>query len=186
MWKSIGLAALAFSQVAWTADNQLTSEEKSAGWRLLFDGRTYAGWQDPAKRTPPGDSFVIENGCLKAVPHAKILEDLFTSDTFGDFELQFDWKISKAGNSGVKYRIQDHLFIPDGTGKFEDRVKAALLAPRAPRPGKGQDYVIGFEYQITDNATNPDAVAHGPKHRTAALYDVCLLYTSRSRPLSEW
>jgi hypothetical protein len=186
MWKWIGIAALAWSQVAWTADNQLTREEKSAGWKLLFDGRSYAGWQDPTARNPPGDSFTIEDGCLKAVRHPRIEEDLFTRDTFGDFELQFDWKISAAGNSGVKYRIQDHIFIPEGKARWEDRVKAALLAPRAPRPDKGQDYVIGFEYQLTDNATNSDARLGGPKHQTAALYDVEPPSKDATKPVGEF
>jgi hypothetical protein len=179
-------AAVVLSQAARGADNQLTPEEKSAGWRLLFDGRTYAGWQDPTERHPPGDSFTIEDGCLKAVAHPKIVEDLFTSETFQDFELQFDWKISPAGNSGVKYRIQDHVFIPEGKGRFEDRVKAALLAPRADRPEKGQDYVIGFEYQLTDDITNSDARINGPKHQTAALYDVAAPSKNVTRPVGEF
>jgi hypothetical protein len=186
MRKWIALAVLALSQVAWTADNRLTPEEKSAGWKLLFDGRSFAGWQNPGKRTPPGDSFTIEDGCLKAVRHPRIEEDLFTRDTFRDFELQFDWKISPAGNSGVKYRIQDHLFIPAGMGKWEDRLKAALSAARPPRPDKGQDYVIGFEYQLTDNVTNPDALANGPKHQTAALYDVEPPSKDATRPVGEF
>jgi hypothetical protein len=190
MRKWFGLAALAaamvFSQAARAADNQLTREEKSSGWRLLFDGRTYAGWRDPSKLHPPGDSFTIEDGCLKAVAHPRIVEDLFTRQTFRDFELQFDWKISPAGNSGVKYRIQDHIFIPDGKGRFEDRVAAALLAPRVARPEKGQDYVIGFEYQLTDDATNPDARGNGPKHQTAALYDVAAPSKSATRPVGEF
>jgi hypothetical protein len=190
MRKWSGLAALAaavvLSQAARAADNQLTPEEKSAGWKLLFDGRSYAGWRDPTKLDPPGDSFTIEDGCLKAVANPRIVEDLFTRLTFRNFELQFDWKISPAGNSGVKYRIQDHLFIPEGRVRFEDRVKAALLAPRVPRPVKGQDYVIGFEYQLTDDATNPDARYNGPKHRTAALYDVAAPAKDATRPVGEF
>jgi hypothetical protein len=190
MRKWSGLAAMAaavvLSQAALAADNQLTPEEKSAGWKMLFDGRTYAGWRDPTKLHPPGDSFIIEDGCLKAVAHPGIVEDLFTREAFRDFDLAFDWKISPAGNSGVKYLIQDHLFIPDGREKFEDRVKAALLAPRAPRPEKGQDYVIGFEYQLTDDATNPDARTNGPKHQTAALYDVVAPAKQATRPVGEF
>jgi hypothetical protein len=186
MRKWIGFAALALSQLAWAADNQLTPEEQSAGWRLLFDGRTFAGWRDPTKLDPPGDSFSIEDGCLKAVRHPRIVEDLFTRDTYADFELQFDWKISPAGNSGVKYRIQDHVFIPEGAARWEDNVKAALLGPRAARPQKGQDYVIGFEYQLTDNATNQDARANGPKHQTAALYDVEAPSKDATRPVGEF
>jgi len=185
-----GLAALAAAailcQAAPAADNQLTSEERSAGWRLLFDGRTFAGWQDPTTRKPPGDSFIIEDGCLKAVAHPRIVEDLFSRQTLRDFNLAFDWKISPAGNSGVKFRIQDHLFLPQGKGKFEDLVQAALLAPRAPRPEKGQDYVIGFEYQLTDDETNPDARGNGPRHQTAALYDVAAPSKSLTRPVGEF
>jgi hypothetical protein len=190
MRRWFGLAALAaaavLSQAALAADNQLTPEEKSAGWKLLFDGSTFAGWRDPTRLHPPGDSFLIEDGCLKAVRNPKIGEDLFTREAFRDFDLAFDWKISPAGNSGVKYLIQEHLFIPDGREKFEDRVKAALLAPRVPRPAKGQDYVIGFEYQITDDATNPDARANGPKHQTAALYDVAAPTKAATLPVGEF
>ena len=80
-------------------------------WQVLFDGKTFKGWEDPLAKSPPGDSFTIEDGCLKAVPHPRLDEDLFTKDTYGDFELEFDWKISPRGNSGVKYRIQDRVWF---------------------------------------------------------------------------
>ena len=103
------------------ADNQLSAQEKASGWQLLFDGRTFAGWEDPAKKSPPGDSFVIVDGCLKATARPRISEDLFTTDTYRDFELEFEWKIAPAGNSGVKYRIQDRVFLLDGNfPRFED------------------------------------------------------------------
>ncbi|MFI5382365.1 MAG: DUF1080 domain-containing protein, partial [Tepidisphaerales bacterium] len=103
MLRVLRTTALACAAVlaAAAADNQLTAEEKAAGWRLLFDGKTYAGWEDPATKSPPGDGFTIEDGCIKSLPHPKIEEDLFTQDTFQDFEMEFDWKISPGGNSGV-------------------------------------------------------------------------------------
>ena len=115
--------------LGFAADNQLSPAEKAAGWKLLFDGKSYANWEDPTKKSPPGDSFIIEEGCLKAVAHPKIVEDLFTKDLFADFELEWDWKISHAGNSGVKYRIQDHLFLADQkTPRFEDLVQLSFDA----------------------------------------------------------
>ncbi len=93
------------------SSNVLTPEEKRAGWILLFDGRSMNGWDDPSLKTPPGDAWSIEDGCLKAHAHPHITEDLFTQKTLHDFELVFDWRISLAGNSGVKYRIQRHLFV---------------------------------------------------------------------------
>ena len=103
----------AMSLAAPAADNQLTAKEKAAGWRLLFDGKTYAGWEDPARKSPLGNGFTIEDGCIKSLPHPNIDEDLFTLDTFRDFELEFDWKISPGGNSGVKYRIQERIMLAD-------------------------------------------------------------------------
>ena len=73
------------------ADNQLSAAEKAAGWKLLFDGKSYANWDDPTKKSPPGDAFTIEDGCLKAVAHPKIVEYLFTRDLYSDFELEWDW-----------------------------------------------------------------------------------------------
>ena len=49
------------------APNTLSPEEKKAGWRLLFDGRTFHGWRDPAKSVPPGDAWAIEDGTIKTL-----------------------------------------------------------------------------------------------------------------------
>lgn len=187
IWTGALACALAASGTLGAADNQLTPQEKKDGWQLLFDGSTWANWDDPTRKSPPGDSFMIEAGCLKAVAHPKITEDLFTTATWGDFDLQVDWKISFRGNSGLKYRIQDHLFYTNQTaGKFEDRVNAALRHPPEARPGRGQDYVIGFEYQMTDDSHNSDAQENGPLHQTAALYDIVKPSGSFSRPVGEF
>lgn len=159
------------------------------GWISLFDGKTMNGWDDPRLKTPPGDAWTIEDGCLKAKAKPRITEDLFTKDTFRDFELVFDWRISPAGNSGVKYRIQDHLFVlPDEPGKrekFETRVERSFRNRVAGRQDKGQDYVVGFEYQITDDTANSDAKSGG-KHTSAALYDMVAPSKQALRPVGEF
>jgi len=182
-----GVCAAIFATAAWAADNQLTSAEKAAGWRLLFDGKSYANWVDPSKKSPPGDSFAIEDGCLRAVAHPKIVEDLFTQDAFTDFELLFDWKISSAGNSGVKYRIQDHLYVKqeERGAKFEDTLNASFN-PRLERAAKGQDYVVGFEYQLVDNQKNSDATRGGALHQAGALYDVQSPSRDATKPVGEF
>jgi hypothetical protein len=188
MCKSSALiGAILLATSLWAADNQLTSAEKKAGWILLFDGKSFDHWSDPTKKSPPGDSFVIEDGCLKATSHPRINEDLFSADTYTDFELVWDWKISPKGNSGLKYRIQDHVFLPDQrVPHFEDNVTAALKNRRTDRPAKGQDYVIGFEYQMTDNGANSDAVHNGPLHQTAALYDIFPAAKDFTKPVGEF
>ena len=118
-------------------------------------------------------AFTIEDGCIKSLPHPNIDEDLFTKARYRDFEMEFDWKISPGGNSGVKYRIQDRVMLDDEKPgqKFEDRVNASMKNRRKDRPAKGQEYVIGFEYQVLDNEKNPDA-RRGTNHQAGALYDM--------------
>jgi hypothetical protein len=184
---SLGAVAYAVLAVAGAraADNQLTAREKAAGWQLLFDGRSFAGWEDPTRKSPPGDSFVIGNGCLKAVANPRFTEDLFTVAAYRDFELEFDWKIAPGGNSGVKYRIEDRVPISETQlPKFEDQVNASLKKPSGQRIA-GQEYVVGFEYQLLDNALNPDA-RNGATHQAGALYDVLPPLRDATKPVGQW
>ena len=179
--------ACAAALTAAAADNQLTAKETAAGWRLMFDGKTYTGWEDPTKKAPPDNGFTIEDGCIKSLPHQTLNQDLFTLETFSDFEMEFDWKIAPGGNSGVKYRIQDRVMLVDAKPgqKFEDRVNASMKNRRQDRPAKGQEYVIGFEYQVLDNAKNPDAL-RGTNHQAGALYDMLSPLKDATRPVGEF
>lgn len=169
--------------------NTLAPQEKSAGWTLLFDGKTMRGWDDPRVKNPPGDAWTIEDNCLKAVAHPRITEDLFTNQTYRDFELSWEWRISPAGNSGLKYRIQDHLFIVPRDAanheQFEAQVERTFGNPVKQRPERGQDYVIGFEYQMTDDSANSDAKS-STKHSAGALYDMVGPSTNATRPVGEF
>ena len=168
--------------------NSLTPQEKAAGWQLLFDGRSMVGWKDPRAMNPPGDSWTIEDSCLKALARPKINEDLFSNATYRDFEFQWDWKIAPGGNSGIKYRIQrtvwltaDHPKVPH----FEDVVQWFIDHPVDKRPDKGQNYVIGFEYQMVDNKANADALSAATRS-AGALYDMVAPVKDATRPAGEW
>ncbi|HVX65893.1 MAG TPA: DUF1080 domain-containing protein [Bryobacteraceae bacterium] len=186
MLRCLSLGLLICSMAAAADHNRLTPEEKAAGWRLLFDGHSLAGWVDPSQFDPPGNGWSVEDGCIRARAHPAIFEDLFTRDTFDDFELTFEWRISPRGNSGVKYRIQDHVFLRDEPAKrFEDLVNRSLEHRPTGRPARGQDYVIGFEYQLIDNHGHPDALT-GPLHTTGALYDMVPPSRDAERPVGEF
>jgi hypothetical protein len=96
-------------------DNTLSSAEKSAGWKLLFDGKTMAGWH-PYKKMP-ADAWEVVNGELHArttgVEHHA---DLVTDRPYSSFELQVDWKIEKGANSGILYHVQETHEHPYETG----------------------------------------------------------------------
>jgi hypothetical protein len=157
-------------------------------WKVLFDGKTLANWVDPSKKTPPGNAWDVVDGCIHTRSKPNITEDLFSAETYTDFELSFEWKISEAGNSGVKYRIQDHRFLQPGVRgqKFEQQVQRTMVEGPAARAERTQDYVIGFEYQITDNDKNRDAVGAGPKHSTGALYDMVAPVNAHPKPVGEF
>lgn len=157
-----------------------------SGWISLFDGKTMAGWDDPRQKNPPGDAWTIDDGCLKATRHPHIIEDLFSRQRFRDFELAFEWRVAPGANSGVKYRIQDHVFlVRKAMRRFEDLANYSVANRPAARPDRGQDYVIGFEYQVLDNTRNSDA-RNGTEHQAGALYDMAAPSKDATRPVGQF
>jgi len=87
-----------------TSLNALTPAERTAGWRLLFDGRTTSGWRN-FKRDSIGAGWQVVDGALtRAQPGAG---DIITRDKFKNFELSLEWKIAPGGNSGIFYRASE-------------------------------------------------------------------------------
>lgn len=86
--------------------NALSADEKSAGWRLLFDGKTLDGWQPIGKAGVPIKGWVVQDGAIFLAKGAGG-GDLVTTEQFGDFELTWEWKIGAVGNSGLKYNLPD-------------------------------------------------------------------------------
>ena len=193
--KSVLLILLAAALLPAAEHNTLTPAERAAGWKLLFDGTTMNGWRDPSKLTPKGDAWSIEDDCLKANKNPRITEDLFSNETYTDFELKFEWRISPGGNSGLKYRIQDTVFLdnakgPKDTKRFEDKVGYELEHRESTRAaltpeGRAQDYVVGFEFQLIDNDGNADG-RRGGSHSSGALYDMVAPSKQTAKPVGEF
>jgi hypothetical protein len=189
------LLTLAGAVIAAAAQNELTPEERRAGWQLLFDGRTFANWQDPANKNQPGDAWRIEDGSLRTVLKPRIEEDLVSQQEFGDFELKFDWKIAPKGNTGVKYRIQRHIFVDKkkqytGPGGFEAQIGYELKHRPSDRarlePGQsGFVYTVGFECQLIDDSSHRDAL-QGADRRTGALYAMIPASKRAANPAGQW
>jgi Domain of Unknown Function (DUF1080) len=85
------------------APNTLTAVEKKAGWTLLFDGKSTAGWR--GFQTPEPDAGWTAKGEL--APDPKTSKDIMTRDRFENFDLTFEWKISAKGNSGVMFHVSE-------------------------------------------------------------------------------
>jgi hypothetical protein len=144
--KSILLALLATLLLsnngsAAAALNTLTEDQKTKGWRLLFNGKDLDGWRTYKKDGEIGAAWQVKDGILHKVGGAKG-GDVMTVETFGDFDLNWEWRIEKRGNSGIKYCI------------LEKR-KAT----------------IGHEYQMLDDANYGNGKGKA-KGLTASFYDV--------------
>lgn len=102
-------AAMAVSAEA----NTLSEEEKQAGWKLLFDGKTTDGWRN-YKKESVGAGWKVVDGALSRVD--KGAGDIITDDKFGSFELSLEYNISKGGNSGLMYHVTEEEATPWRTG----------------------------------------------------------------------
>ena len=110
---AFGFALASSAPADETAGKSLLANDSLEGW-LTSDGQ-------PAK---PG-GWTIENGVLT---RAKLgAGDLWSAESYADFELSFEWRVTKGANSGVKYRV--------------------LKQGKSP---------LGFEYQVLDDAVHND------------------------------
>jgi hypothetical protein len=116
------------------APNTLTEEEKAAGWKLLFDGKTMAGWRNYQKPDiAPG--WKVENGEL--VRGEEKGGDIITTEKYGAFELSLEYNISPGGNSGLMFHVTEdgrvawhtgpEIQIQDNTSKAKDPQKPGWL-----------------------------------------------------------
>ncbi len=130
------------------AHNALTAAEKAAGWRLLFDGRTTAGWRN-FKKPGVGPGWRVEDGALVCADPA-VAEDLITAGAYGDFDLSFQWRIAAMGNSGVYYRV-----IEQGERGYESGPEYQVLDNAHGEPPEQQAAALYGLYPPAKDATKP-------------------------------
>ena len=145
------------------------------GYITIFGGKTFNGWRGYGKENVPS-KWVIEDGCIKfngtGGGEAQTAEggDLMFAHKFKNFELQFEYKISKGGNSGVLYLAQE---VTSKNDKGEE-----VLEPI---------YISAPEYQVLDNANHPDAKLGKDNNRqSASLYDMIPAVPQNAKPFGEW
>ena len=103
----------------------------------LFDGKSLQGWTDAAGRPiSPSEAhgWKAEGGELVRKGRGGTI---YTAGEYEDFILEFEWKIPKGGNSGVKYRVRHYkkgLWGRPGWLGFEYQI----YGDRNPKAGKGK------------------------------------------------
>jgi hypothetical protein len=150
--------------------NTLTPQEQAGGWKLLFDGRSTAGWHTYGKRSVTAGSWKIQDGCLVLPPGNGRPNgtggDLVTNAMFTNFEFEFEWRVGSVGNSGVEY-----LFT-------EGEKRTANFYP-----GDTGDSPVGFEYQVLDDAPHAKNAAN---RLAASIYSLITPTGKILRPVGEF
>lgn len=85
-------------------------------------------WRGYASNGFPQQSWEADQSVLHALPDGEAV-DLVSCETFGEFDLTFDWRLPVGGNSGIFYRVREH---------------------------PGPAWQSGPEMQLLDNANHPD------------------------------
>ncbi|MBW8812695.1 MAG: DUF1080 domain-containing protein [Caulobacterales bacterium] len=144
---ALGLCLAASSAIAAEAPNTLTPAETSAGWRLLFDGKSTAGWRG-FKAAAPDKGWTVKDGVLS--PDPKTSKDLITKAEFASFELSFQWKISPKGNSGVMFHV-----IEQGDETYESGPEYQILDNSRGEPPPEQAGALFALYPPSMDMTKP-------------------------------
>jgi hypothetical protein len=134
---TVSLFALLLSATVFTQSQTLADEKVIQ----LFDGKSLAGWTTQSGK-PITRGWVVEDGTLYRKSGGGAI---YTKDEYGNFDLRFEWKIAKGGNSGIKYRM---AFYKKGV--------------------RGHPGWLGCEYQVYGDRKAKDRGTHS----AAALYDL--------------
>jgi hypothetical protein len=148
-----------------SAPNTLSKKEVKEGWQLLFDGTSTKGWHTYGKNDV-GSAWQISDGTLHLDASRKDGwqtsggGDIVTNESFENYHLVLQWKISPNGNSGVIFNVQD------------DPAKYEFV------------WHTGPEMQVLDNDGHSDGKIY--KHRAGNLYDLIASPTDPVKPVGEW
>ena len=141
------------------ADADATGESTMAetdadGWQMLAAGNAH--WRGYQRDSLP-PAWVVEDGALYFSGEGEG-GDIVTREQYDNFELELEWKISEAGNSGIMFRVSEDHDAPWRTGP---------------------------EIQVLDDAGHPDA-QNGEDRLAGANYDMHGPSKNVVKPAGQW
>lgn len=146
-----------------TSDSTESNTANAGEWHALFDGKSLDGWHTYGQ-SKAGAAWTAEDSILHFSPKAAVNPgdrgDLVTNEAYDNFDLKLEWKISKNGNSGILFYVQED------TSKYKNT------------------YNTGMEMQVLDNDGHPDGKIF--KHKAGNLYDLIPNTKETVKPVGEW
>ena len=163
--------------------NTLTAAEKAEGWELLFDGANlpadkWVGAKDEWKFEKfPDRGWFVKDGCLTMRPVRGIRPDrsgwfplppedqklggagdIVTKKRYGDFVFKFDFRLTWAANSGIKYFYNE-----------------------------GENQNSCEEYQVLEPGHPDSDKGRNGNRRVASLYDIFPANAEKVvKPIGQW
>ncbi|MDR1780615.1 MAG: DUF1080 domain-containing protein [Tannerella sp.] len=132
-------------------------------WLSMFDGKTLNGWRGYLRSEVP-KGWLVEDGVITFNSSGTAdMEgaDLIYDKKFKNFIFEIEWKIGKAGNSGILYMAQELEGKPI--------------------------YYSSPEYQLLDNENMPDAwQGVGGNRQAGAVYDMIPPVPQPVKPYDNW
>jgi hypothetical protein len=123
-----------------------------SSWRPLLQddsARDWRGWK--ASGLPSG--WHVAGGVLSKQGS---VDDLVTNESFGNFELELEWKIGKGGNSGIFYRgtrEYDHIYwsapeyqLLDDANALDGKNRLTAAASAYALYSAPADVVLAFDH----------------------------------------
>jgi hypothetical protein len=153
------------SSTAEQGENQDMESVQDSEWITLFDGETLEGWKR-FNADEIGPLWSVQDGAINCdgKGHGEGSPEfggsLITLETFGNFKLELEWKISQGGNSGIMYHVVE-------------------------KPEYSHAYVTGPEYQVRDDGP-VDSTSTG-FNMAGSSYDMYAApLTKILKPVMEW
>jgi len=140
--------------------------QASEEWISLFDGETLTGWKR-FNADEIGPLWSVEDGAIKCDGQGhgegspEFGGSLVTLETFKNFELKLEWRISGGGNSGIMYHVLEG-------------------------PEFSHAYVTGPEFQVRDDV-QADGTMSSDNKAAGSSYDMYAApSTKKLNPVMEW
>ena len=138
-------------------------KSQESKWKILFNGGSTDKFRGYNMKSFPSEAWTVEDSALATktgVPNI----DLVTKEAYKNFELDFDWKVSKAGNSGVFFHMQENLTHESGNGN-------------------SPNWLDNFEMQLLDDINFNDTAAI---RSAGSLYDLIVPKNKHLKPVGEY
>ena len=153
------LMLCAASCFLWAAQSAAHTALAQGRWQTLFDGTSTDAWRGFRRDAFPSKCWAVEGGTLKTIVGCEQSDrtDLITKRKYRNFELEFEWRVSPGGNSGLIYLATEE----------ED-----------------QTWKTGPEMQVLDDEKHPDG--KNPLTSAGSLYAMVAPAGKRLRPVGQF